>query len=90
MTIWVDAHISPRLAAWINENFPYEAHSLRGIGLRDAKDSDIFEAARSANAVIISKDSDFLDLIGKYGSPPKLIHADLEMSSGKFAAGTRF
>ena len=73
MTIWVDAHISPGLAAWINEKFPYEAHSLRGIGLRDAKDNEIFEAARSANVVILSKDSDFLDLIGKYGSPPKLI-----------------
>jgi hypothetical protein len=24
-------------AAWINENFPYQAHSLRRIGLRDAK-----------------------------------------------------
>ena len=74
MTIWVDAHISPGVAAWINENFPYEAHSLRGMGLRDAKDAEIFEAARKANAIIISKDSDFLDLIGKFGSPPKLIY----------------
>jgi hypothetical protein len=24
MTIWVDAHISPGVAAWINKNFPYE------------------------------------------------------------------
>jgi predicted nuclease of predicted toxin-antitoxin system len=43
------------------------------MGLRDAKDAEIFEAARNANAIIISKDSDFLDLIGKFGSPPKLI-----------------
>lgn len=74
MTIWLDAHISPGVAAWINENFSYEAHSLRGMGLRDAKDAEIFEAARTANAIIISKDSDFLDLIGKFGSPPKLIY----------------
>lgn len=74
MIIWIDAHISPGIAAWINENFPYEAHSLRAIGLRDAKDAEIFEAARSTNAIIISKDSDFLDLIGKFGSPPKLIY----------------
>lgn len=73
MTIWVDAHISPGVAAWINEHYPYNAHSLRGIGLRDSRDAEIFEAARAANAVIISKDSDFLDLIEKFGSPPKLI-----------------
>jgi len=74
MTIWVDAHISPRLASWINEKIPYEAYSLRRIGLRDANNREIYEAARSADAVIISKDSNFLDLIGKYGSPPRLIY----------------
>lgn len=59
--------------AWINENFPYEAKSLRGLGLRDAKDIDIFQQAKEQNAVLISKDSDFLDLIALHGSPPQLI-----------------
>lgn len=58
MTSWVDTHISPELAAWINENFPDEAHSLRGMGLRDATDVKIFESARTANAIIISKNLD--------------------------------
>jgi predicted nuclease of predicted toxin-antitoxin system len=44
------------------------------MGLRDAKDAKRFESARTANAIIISKDSDFLDLIGKFDSPPKLIY----------------
>jgi predicted nuclease of predicted toxin-antitoxin system len=73
MKIWVDAHISPGVAAWINEKFPYKAQSLTGLGLRDAKDSEIFEAARVADVILISKDSDFLDMIGQFGCPPKLI-----------------
>ena len=39
MTIWIDAQLSPFIAAWINSNFPnISAKSLRSLGLRDAKD----------------------------------------------------
>ncbi len=33
--IWVDAHLSPGLAAWITAELGEAAHSLRDIGLRD-------------------------------------------------------
>jgi predicted nuclease of predicted toxin-antitoxin system len=33
----------------------------------------IFESARKANAILISKDSDFAELVMRQGSPPKLI-----------------
>lgn len=73
MKIWVDAHISPGVAAWINETFNYEAKSLRGLGLRDADDFEIFEKAKTANAVLITKDSDFVDILELKGSPPKVL-----------------
>ncbi|MEI7707122.1 MAG: DUF5615 family PIN-like protein [Chlorobium sp.] len=74
MTIWIDAHLSPSLAAWINRTFPtIEAQSLRFLSLQKANDQVIFEAAKEANAVIMSKDSDFLKLIDQFGSPPYLI-----------------
>jgi predicted nuclease of predicted toxin-antitoxin system len=43
--IWVDAHISPAVAKWITAEFGEPAQSVRDLGLRNAKDKDIFAAA---------------------------------------------
>lgn len=50
-----------------------EASALRDIALRDAQDIEIFLAARSGNVVIMTKDSDFIDLMCRLGSPPQII-----------------
>lgn len=68
MTIWVDAQLSPRLARWITANFPLTAQPLRDLGLREAEDDDIFAAARSADVILLKKDSDFIRLLEKHGS----------------------
>jgi len=73
MRIWIDAHISPGIAAWLNETFDREAQSLRGLGLRDADDLTIFMKAKESNVIFVTKDSDFVDLIETRGSPPKVI-----------------
>ncbi|MEB3278666.1 MAG: DUF5615 family PIN-like protein [Lyngbya sp.] len=73
MNFWIDAQLPPALANWLNETFPVEATTLRDLGLRDAKDLDIFEAARVANAVIVTKDSDFVDLVCRLGTPPQIL-----------------
>jgi len=74
MKIWVDAQLSPAIAAWINRTFDdIEAESVRSLGLRDATDSEIFEAAKKTDAVVMSKDDDFIHLIEQRGTPPKLI-----------------
>ena len=59
MTIWVDAQLSPRTAQWISARFGFDAKPLRDIGLRDAEDYAIFQAAKGANAIIITKDSGY-------------------------------
>jgi len=70
MTFWIDAQISPFIALWINETFPgNEAVSFRALGLGDAKDMEVFTAARKKNVTLISKDSDFKNLIQKHGPP---------------------
>lgn len=72
--IWVDAQLSPALAAWINRTYDdIEAQSVRAVGLRDAEDEEIFQAARKANVIVMSKDSDFLNLLDRHGPPPKMI-----------------
>jgi predicted nuclease of predicted toxin-antitoxin system len=70
---WVDAQLPPLLAAWLSEQFHVEAFSLRALGLRDAADAAIFQAAQKPGIVIISKDSDFVELVSRYGAPPQLI-----------------
>ena len=73
MTIWVDAQLSPRTARWISEQFSLESQALRDLGLRDAEDYEIFQAARKSDAVILTKDADFLHLLERYASPPKVL-----------------
>ncbi len=73
MIIWVDAQLSPALARWIRETFQLEAYAVREVGLRDAKDSVIFTAARDAEVVIMSKDEDFRLLVERLGAPPQIL-----------------
>ncbi len=73
MTIWVDAHLSPAIATWISSAFGVEAIALRDLGLRDAEDPEIFEAAKDQKAIVMTKDSNFVDLVDRLGSPPQII-----------------
>jgi predicted nuclease of predicted toxin-antitoxin system len=73
MTIWVDAHLSPAIATWITTTFGITALALRDVGLRDAEDPEIFEAARARGVIFITKDSDFADLVDRLGTPPQVI-----------------
>ena len=71
--IWVDAQISPALAKWISTQIGHPAQSVRDLGLRNAKDKDIFEAARQASAIVMTKDEDFAEMVGRLGPPPAVI-----------------
>lgn len=73
MIIWVDAQISPAIATWITNTFGVTAVALRDLGLRDAEDIDIFEAAKAQGAIIMTKDKDFVDLVDRLGPPPQII-----------------
>jgi predicted nuclease of predicted toxin-antitoxin system len=73
MKFWVDAQLPPLLAEWLTKNHGVEALSLRDMGLRDAADDEIFRAAQQAQVVLISKDSDFVELVSRHGAPPQLL-----------------
>ena len=64
--IWVDAQLPPALAAWLRENHDVKAFSLRELGLRDADDLVIFREAKKRGVILISKDSDFVDLVQRF------------------------
>jgi predicted nuclease of predicted toxin-antitoxin system len=65
--IWIDAHLSPAILTWITSTLGISALALRDIGLRDAEDTEIFEAAKSQDIILMTKDSDFVDLVDRFG-----------------------
>lgn len=72
-TIWIDAHFSPAIATWITSTFGVTAVALRDLGLKEAEDPEIFEAAKAQRVIFMTKDSDFVDLIDRLGAPPQII-----------------
>jgi predicted nuclease of predicted toxin-antitoxin system len=71
--IWVDAQLSPAIATWLSGTFGVQSIAVRELGLREAADRAIFLAARSASAVVMTKDIDFVRLLMKLGPPPQVI-----------------
>ena len=69
----VCAQISPAIAGWLSTTFLVEAVAVRDLGLRDAEDHEIFQAAKQEGAVVMTKDSDFILLLDRFGPPPKVI-----------------
>ena len=49
-----------------------EVRAVRDVHLREAKDREIFEAARRAGAVVMTKDADFPALIERFVPPPQV------------------
>jgi predicted nuclease of predicted toxin-antitoxin system len=70
MTIWINAQISPELARWLLGRFVVEAVHLKDL---QATDPTIFDAARIADAVVLTKDRDFVDPVRRRGIPPRVI-----------------
>ena len=63
----------PSLASDRSREFEVQAIAVRDLGLRGAEDEEIYEAAKNAGAVILTKDRDFLLLLDRFGSPPQII-----------------
>ncbi len=83
MIFWIDAQLTPLLARWLQDEFGVVAYAVRDLGLRDAKDKQIFEAARDAGAVVITKDSDFVELVMRFGTPPQVLWLTCGNTSNK-------
>lgn len=44
--------------------------AVRDIGLRDASDDEIFAAAQAHDAIVLTEDRDFVQLMERHGAPP--------------------
>jgi predicted nuclease of predicted toxin-antitoxin system len=74
LILWIDAQLSPYLAPWISSGYyDVEARAVRDLGLREAGDREIFLAAREADAIVLTKDRDFVTLLELLGPPPQVL-----------------
>ncbi|MFZ2901185.1 MAG: DUF5615 family PIN-like protein [Saprospiraceae bacterium] len=68
----LDNNISPRLCKKLDSVFPGIVH-VEDRGLEDSTDTEVWEFARNQQLTIVSKDSDFNNLLLLKGYPPKVI-----------------
>lgn len=73
MIVWLDNHLSPAVAAWIAKTYGFTCVQIRDLGLARADDWKIFSKAKAAEAVLITKDRDFAELVERLGPPPAII-----------------
>lgn len=84
MLIWIDEHLSRRLIPWLKEEFGVDAAHVSELGLSNAPDPQIFARARAENAILLTKDFDFIALVERLGPPPRLIWLTTGNSSTAF------
>jgi predicted nuclease of predicted toxin-antitoxin system len=72
MKLLFDQNVSFRIVSKLNKLFP-EAKQVRGLGLENSTDREIWEYARSNEFTIVTFDADFYDMSNLYGHPPKII-----------------
>ena len=57
----------------MSTHFGVDAIPVRDLGLREASDRRIFDAARSTGAVVMTKDVDFVGILERLGPPPQVL-----------------
>jgi predicted nuclease of predicted toxin-antitoxin system len=72
MKLLIDQNLSSRLVKLLTEQFPDSKH-LIDLKLDKASDFEVWEYAKSNNFIIISKDTDFININTLKGFPPKII-----------------
>ena len=63
MIFWLNAQLPPSLAKWLTETFGVNAVTMQELGLQNAEDIEIFNAARVhvSDTVVVTNERDFVD-----------------------------
>ncbi|NJO07875.1 MAG: DUF5615 family PIN-like protein [Chloroflexaceae bacterium] len=72
MKLLFDHHLSRKLVTRLADLFPESSHVILH-GLDQAEDMAIWQCARDEGYVIVTKDSDFNDVVTLRGAPPKIV-----------------
>jgi predicted nuclease of predicted toxin-antitoxin system len=73
VTIWLDNQLPPALANWVRATLAVACVPVRDLKLQRSTDHEIFQAARQAQVVVMTKDGDFVNLLERHGAPPQVI-----------------
>lgn len=72
MKLLFDHNLSPRLVNRLADIFPDSNH-VYNLGMEQADDREVWAYAQANNFIIVTRDSDYNELLVLYGSPPKVI-----------------
>jgi predicted nuclease of predicted toxin-antitoxin system len=72
MRLLLDQNLSSRLTARLGSLYTGRIH-VADLGLSTASDEEVWEAALREGCMIVTKDSDFVDLQVLRGFPPKVL-----------------
>jgi len=72
MKLLFDQNLSFKLCARLEDLFPGSSQ-VRLLGLAEADDRVLWQHAKANGFILVSQDSDFADMAGHYGPPPKII-----------------
>ncbi|MGH9892893.1 MAG: DUF5615 family PIN-like protein [bacterium] len=73
LLIWIDAQLPPAAATWLRDLGESEVLHVRELGFEREEDPPLFAKAREAGAVVVTKDSDFVQLQQVKGAPPAVV-----------------
>ncbi len=73
MKFWLNANLAPRIANWLCQEFKIDCVALLDMKEESLSDEAIFERARKVNAIVITKDFDFVNLVTSRGAPPQVL-----------------
>ena len=73
MKFIVDAQLPMGLARYLTGQFNVQASHVRELGLGNADDQTIFNYARQTASIVVTKDSDFVELVYRHGTPPQIV-----------------
>ena len=72
MKLLLDENLSRRIVSLIASHYPGTSQ-VALLGLERASDIALWAYARQHDFIIVTKDSDFVDLSTVYGQPPKVV-----------------
>jgi predicted nuclease of predicted toxin-antitoxin system len=72
MRLLFDHNLSPRLVSRLADLFPNSEH-IFNIGMAQSADLDVWNYARAQGFTLVSRDSDYNELLILRGFPPKVI-----------------
>jgi len=71
-----DANLSPKLVRRVGELFPGSAHVFDSGMASFTPDEEIWAYARENGFAIVTADADFVELLERRGSPPKVVRLE--------------